>query len=133
VNETTLSWPLTIDATGNFAMSTSQTKIWNDRVAAVIGTRLGERAMRPNFGSSVTNVLFSDQYTDATDVTARVTSAFRTWLPQLKLQTVTLDGPNSEGVLSISVDYLAPNETPFSTQVTVGVVSPDGTYFGVNQ
>jgi phage baseplate assembly protein W len=127
-----LSWPFTVGADGNIVTSTSQTKIWNDRVAAVLGTRMGERALRPHYGSSVANAVLSDAHTDDVDITARIGTAFRMWLPELKLQTVTVTGPTTEGVLYVEVEYLGPNESLFSTQVEIGVVSPDGTFLGVS-
>lgn len=131
--ETTLAWPLALDANGFFLLSTSQVKIWNDRVAAVLGTRIGERAMRPTFGSGVSNLLFTDAHADTIDVVAQVNQAFKKWLPQLTLENVNVDGPNTDGVLSVSVDYRSPNNVPFSASVVVGTVGPDGTFYGVNK
>ena len=133
MTETALAWPLAVDSNGNLAMSTSQEKIWNDRVAAVLGTRIGERAMRPTYGSTVPNTLFADEHTDGTEISARVRAAFSQWLPELTLESLMIAGPTSDGVLTIKVDYLSPSDTPFSTDVVVGIVSQDGSFFGADQ
>jgi phage baseplate assembly protein W len=121
-------WPFAIDPSGNVATTTASGKVWADRVAAAIGTRLGERVMRSSFGSMVPDGLFADSEADATDVQGHVATTFSQWLPQLTLSTVQVAGPDSSGVLRVDIDYNTPNALPGQASVVVGTVSQDGTF-----
>ena len=57
--ERAISLPFSIDSYGNVASTKDQSKIWADRVRSVVGTTVGERLMRPDFGTSIPFATFS--------------------------------------------------------------------------
>ncbi len=128
-----LVWPFALDPNGSVVTTTDDGRVWADRTAAVIGTRLGERAMRPTFGSAVADGLFSDSETDVTDIRGHVANAFNTWLPELSLESTTVQGPDSTGTLAVEIDYSTPNALPGTSTVIIGNVSPDGTFTEVTR
>ena len=57
VTELAISLPFSINEFGSVANTTSQEKIWADRVRVAVGTGLNERVMRPDYGVDVRSAL----------------------------------------------------------------------------
>ena len=122
--ETVLSLPFTVDAYGGVVSSTDQTKIWSDRVRAVIGTNLKERLMSPEFGTLVP-ASFMENTDDATvAIKSEVERGFLKFLQLLKLQTVDVSFDEYASSLNISIVYDLPNNEQATT--TVNLVSVVG-------
>jgi phage baseplate assembly protein W len=128
-----LAWPFALDATGSVVTTFDEGRVWADRAAAVIGTRIGERAMRPTFGSAVADSLFGDTEADLIDIQGQVANAFNTWLPDLSLQSTSVNGPDAKGIMRVEIDYSTPNALPGTSTVVVGSVSTNGTFTEVTR
>ena len=48
-----ISFPFTLDPFGVVETTSSQTKIYQDRVLTLLSTAVGERPMRPTYGTDV--------------------------------------------------------------------------------
>ena len=57
-----ISLPFAFDQSGSIAYTKDEKKIWQDRVVLVLMTRLGERLMRPTFGSEIGDSLFESSF-----------------------------------------------------------------------
>mgnify|MGYP003335944982 CR=1 FL=1 len=86
-----IALPFSFDSSGLVNHTNDEKKIWQDRVAMVIMTNLGERVMRPNFGSEVPQVAFESIGAAQTLITQSVESAFAKHLPSLSLIKVTFE------------------------------------------
>jgi phage baseplate assembly protein W len=109
-SETTISLPFAITAYGTVATANSQDKIWADRVTTVLGTAIGERALRYEFGSKIHESLWKNASEQQTLMDGVVADAFNDFLPLLTLRTVKVitNGTNPE--ISVEITYALPNE-----------------------
>jgi phage baseplate assembly protein W len=85
------SFPIRLDGRGRFALSEGQRDV-QEAIKIVLGTRVGERIMRPTFGSEVSGLLFEP----ATPGTAaRLADAIKDslsqWEPRIDVLQVTVD------------------------------------------
>ena len=87
--QSAIALPFSFDSSGLVSHSSDDQKIWQDRVVLVLMTNIGERVMRPNFGSDVPKMAFENIETAKTLITQAVASAFARWLGSLSLEDVT--------------------------------------------
>jgi hypothetical protein len=123
VQEKAISLPFTIDSYGNVNLAVTQSKLWADKVRSVIGTMYGERVMQAEFGTEVPKILW-----DTTDVAAEfikkeIASAFSTYLPLLKLQSVESSFNEHENIITASVYYSLPNSEEAVEVVGIAAIS----------
>jgi phage baseplate assembly protein W len=122
IYEKTISYPFTFDAQGNVATTTDQSKIWQDRVLAVLGTNLGERVQRLDFGSEIYKKQFETSDVAISEIEKLVAVAFNSQLPLLSLNSVNGVFDSSSGTVTIEVSYMLPNRTLVSTQMSTVVI-----------
>jgi phage baseplate assembly protein W len=117
-----ISLPFSFGVDGGVNISTNDKKIWQDRVVITVMTRLGERVMRPVFGSQVGNLLFenaNDAFTLATQI---IENTFSSQLPSLKLKDVEGIVDPYDGSLNIEIRYSLTSgsmESPQDETVTI--------------
>jgi phage baseplate assembly protein W len=123
--ETALAFPFAIDDYGNVIYTTSQYEIWAGRVKSVVGTVLGERVMRPTYGTDMKRVFFNTR--DAAEDTIRkeVSRVFASYLPLLTLSDVAIDFSEFNAEANVMITYSLPNL--IEVQTSVGIVTIDGT------
>lgn len=122
--ERTISLPFTVDPYGAVGSTTSQTKIWADRVRSVIGTSLRERVMRPDFGTVIPFAMFETMDDAGTEIRAEIDKAFNEQLPLLSLEKVELSIDESSSTISATITYDLPNNETVST--TIGLIGLKG-------
>ena len=123
--EKSISLPFTIDSYGNVASTTSQSKIWADRVRSVIGTAVRERVMRPSFGTLIPYALFETSTLASEEIQAEVEKAFSSQLTILTLQNTEVSYDEYSGTVSVTITYDLPNNEQVTT--TVGLILVQGT------
>jgi phage baseplate assembly protein W len=111
VSEIAVSLPFSVSEFGTISTTTSQEKIWADRVKTAVGTSVGERVMRPDYGTEVAATVFSTLEAAAEALKQQVELAFNRDLRLLSLVStvVTLDETNS--TLEAEITYALPNRT----------------------
>ena len=104
-----ITLPFTVDGFGRVSVSRDNDRVWRDRVRSVIGTSLGERVMRPTFGSQIPLGLF-DILNEAPELLdGYVSTAFATWLPALSLESVNVVRVSRDDAsIEIEVTYRVP-------------------------
>ena len=122
-SEIALKLPLSIDGSGNFIIATTQNDIWADRVRIALGTRLGERVMRPNYGTKIGEALF-DTISATTDVVKKeISRVFHEQFPLLEINTIDVNFNETSSILTVYVIYLLPNKEQVTTEVGIVTVS----------
>jgi phage baseplate assembly protein W len=123
--ETALAFPFSIDDYGNVVYTTDQSEIWAGRVKSVVGTVLGERVMRPTYGTDMKRVFFNTR--DAAEDTIRkeISRVFTSYLPLLSLGDIAIDFSEFLGKAEVLITYTLPNL--IEVQTSVGIVTIDGT------
>lgn len=124
-DELALKVPFSIDKFGNVITTTSQTQIWTDRVISAIGTQIGERVMRPSYGTRTAKAAF-ETITSAEEIVKReIDRVFHEQLPLLTLENVEFSFDQLTNTLNARVIYLLPNKE--QTDVEIGTVTLTGT------
>jgi hypothetical protein len=101
-----ISFPFRLDGFGKVATTTDMSKIWADRVRAVVSTYPQERLMNLQFGAGIPEDLFASSEIIRDLVEQDLTRAFSTWLPLLKFKGVEIvDSSNLEGSISLQINY----------------------------
>ncbi len=124
IAESAVRHPFSFDVRGNVVMTTSQQEIWANRVYLAISTTVGERVMRPTYGTSVANTLFDTQTTVEETLRKDITTLFANELPLLILNDLTISFDQATSTVTAEVNYTIPNQTEQS--LTVGLVTING-------
>lgn len=124
-NEIALKIPFSIDRFGNVVTTSDQAKIWSDRVHSAIGTQIGERVMRPSYGTRTAKAAF-ETITAAEDIIRReITRVFHDQLNLLSLDDIEFSFDQLTNELKARVIYSLPNKE--QTDIEIGVVTLTGT------
>jgi len=101
-----LGFPVTTDGDGRVDSAAGTTDI-EQAIRIILGTAPGERVMRPQFGCGIHERVFdSVNTTTRTLVEDDVRDALVEWEPRIEVLSVeTLDAPDEDGALRVSVDY----------------------------
>jgi phage baseplate assembly protein W len=121
-SEVALKLPLSLSG-GNLVLATTQNEIWADRVRIALGTRLGERVMRPNYGTKIGVALFDTVSVTTEIVKKEVSRVFHEQFPLLELTTIDSTFNEVTNTLTVTVVYLLPNKEEITTEVGVVTVS----------
>lgn len=100
------TFPVQTDATGGIAMSSREREI-EEAIRLILGTALGERPMRPEFGCRVHEYVFAPASASiAGRMSAEVRESLMRWEPRIDVRDVTVrldqDDPT---VVYIDVSY----------------------------
>jgi phage baseplate assembly protein W len=123
--EISFSLPFSIDSYGKVASTTDYSKLWADRVRVTLGTALGERVMRPEFGSFIPFTVFNSETDAVSSIETDVRTVFNDQLSLLTLNDTDITFDEYTGIISITVVYSLPNRDEVTT--TVGIVTVTGT------
>lgn len=105
MSESAMSLPFSFDSSGSVNKTADIKKIWQDRIAMVIMTKLGERLMRPAFGSEVPALAFENIDTAITLARQAISAAFAKWLPALTLIDVVFTTDPIDYFLIADIHY----------------------------
>jgi phage baseplate assembly protein W len=79
--------------------------MWQDRVIVAVMTNLGERVMRPTFGSDAPKTVGHNLSDAVSIISQSITVAFSRWLTDLDLLEVTGFTDSVDGYLVIQIKY----------------------------
>lgn len=101
-----LHFPLRVNALGGVELVNAEKDI-QQSIAIILGTRPGERVMRPEFGCQVHDLIFEPR--DAVlmgKLRSYVTKALARWEPRIEVLDVNpIYDPNSDGGILVTIDY----------------------------
>ena len=102
-----LAFPLQVNARGEVALASGERDI-EQSIRIILGTRPGERVMRPEFGCRAQELLFEPRTVATESLMKRyVTGALRRWEPRINVQTVSVfTGAEMDGALLVEINYL---------------------------
>ena len=104
------AFPLRTDATGGIALVSNEREI-EESIRLILGTAIGERPMRPEFGCGIHDYIFAP--TDATTagrIGYEVRAALTRWEPRIEVADVIVDtAADDPAVLYIDVRYTVTN------------------------
>lgn len=121
-----MTLPFSFDASGGVSYTIDKTKMWQDRVAIVVATKLQERVMRPSFGSTVPNTVFENLTLGFSLAKQAIESSFAAWLPQLTLVSVTGETDDVNNVLYIQISFKYRNEEEATVRLRTAILNRSG-------
>jgi Bacteriophage baseplate protein W len=102
-----LAFPLQVDRAGGIALARGHDDI-HQALELILGTAPGERPMRPEFGSRISEYVFAPaNAATAGQLAYEVRIALERWEPRIDVQEVDVSFDDAEvGVLYLDVSYL---------------------------
>jgi phage baseplate assembly protein W len=98
-------FPVAPDATGALTIAAYDASV-QQSIWIVLGTAKGERAMRPDFGCGIHDLVFErNTVATAGRVTQSVRDALLRFEPRIELVDVVVTPQNSGEVMEVSIDY----------------------------
>ena len=122
-----ISFPFTLDPFGKVTSTTTQTKIYQDRVLTLLSTAIGERPMRPTYGTNISAAMFENQGNVEKAINQAVRSAIGIWIPELTVEQVNVTGFLEDGKVSVEVNVTLPDFTTSQIRVLSTTLNPDAT------
>jgi uncharacterized protein len=104
------AFPLRTDATGGIALVSREREI-EESIRLILGTAIGERPMRPEFGCGIHDYIFAP--TDASTagrIAYEVRASLRRWEPRIEVADVQVDTAEDDpALLYIDIRYTFTN------------------------
>ena len=124
MSEVALRYPLQLDDAGYAVTTTDQPQLWQDRVAVLLSTLVGERPGDLIYGSEVAIATFMPGDTTTQIVTQTVQNAFFRYLPTLKLAQTQVDpAVSTDTNLVVNILFTIPDGTEVSVSTTLDAAS----------
>jgi phage baseplate assembly protein W len=121
-----ITFPFTIDPFGVANTTTSQEKIYQDRVLTLLSTAVGERPMRATYGTDIASALFETQGDATKAIETAIRTAMRTWLPELTVETIDIRSVDDTGKMQVNLSLVLPDFSTTAVTVYSTTLNPDG-------
>jgi phage baseplate assembly protein W len=130
-----IAYPYTVDVSGEVLSTTSNGKIYLDRLANLMSTPLGQRPMLQNYGVDLKRALFENEYIhDGGEVVSfkkaveqAVREAINTWMREVEIRQIEVLPPLEDGTSEIKVVILVPGDEQVSLTTSTAIFGNDGT------
>ena len=130
-----IAYPYTVDVSGEVLSTTSNGKIYLDRLANLMSTPLGQRPMLQNYGVDLKRALFENEYIhDGGEVVSfkkaveqAVREAINTWMREVEIRQIEILPPLENGTSEIKVVILVPGDEQVSLTTSTAIFGNDGT------
>lgn len=100
-----LAFPVNTNVQGNFQLRGGTDSI-ESSIRIILGTRLGERVYRPNFGSRLSEVVFEPMNTQTLAIIRLyVREALELWEPRIDLIGIMTEPNLIDGLVNIAIAY----------------------------
>ena len=121
-----ITFPFTIDPFGVENTTTSQEKIYQDRVLTLLSTSVGERPMRATYGTDLASALFETQGNATKAIESTIRTAMRTWLPELTVENIDIRSTDDSGRVQVLLSFVLPDFSTTAVTIYSTTLNPDG-------
>lgn len=121
-----ISFPFTLDPFGVVNVTENQTKIFQDRVLTLLSTAVGERPMRPTYGTDVARAMFENQSDAKKAIDQAIRTAISTWIPEVDVDSVKVNTFDDSGKVGVEVNIILPDFTSTTVNVLSTTLNPNG-------
>jgi phage baseplate assembly protein W len=122
-----ISFPFTLDPFGKTASTNNQRKIYQDRVLTLLSTAIGERPMRPTYGTNIGVAMFENQGNVEKAINDAIRSAISKWIPELTVNKINIVGFLDTGAVNVELNVTLPDFIEDSITVVTTTLNPDAT------
>lgn len=126
IGEKAISLPFTIDAYGMVLSTTSQEKIWADRLKVAINTGITERLINVNYGTKISSQIFTEQTVIKDVISTEIDSIFTKYFPLLTLISTDINFDEISNTTTVEVTYKIPDGKEANLVIGTAVIY-DGT------
>lgn len=103
--------PFGVDGAGRIAFTSDLGKQTRNHIFSVIGTNLGERVMRGEYGTDLLNHLFEpNDEVHLERLQNDISEAIRIWAPEVTLTGVDLTTDQVNGIVNVEVRFRLAND-----------------------
>ena len=120
-----ISYPFTLNVFGETTSTTDQKKIYTDRVLTLLSTSIGERPMRPTYGTNLGLAMVENQGVAEVAIPAAIRSAIATWLPELTVNEINIKNFNDGGKVEVELLLTFPDYTTGTISIYSVTLNPD--------
>ena len=121
-----ITFPFTLNPFGVVNTSTLQSKVYKDRVLTLLSTAVGERPMRPSYGTDLAKALFETQNQAEKAIRLAISTAIGSWIPEVSVQQINVLGENLDGKMTVELLLVFPDFTSETISVSTATLNPDG-------
>jgi phage baseplate assembly protein W len=121
-----ITFPFTIDPFGVANTTTSQEKIYQDRVLTLLSTSVGERPMRATYGTDLASALFETQGNATKAIESAIRTAMRTWIPELTVESIDIRSTDDSGRVQVLLSFVLPDFSTTAVTIYSTTLNPDG-------
>ena len=121
-----ISLPFKFNEFGELSYTMDPRKIWQDRVYTADLTQVGERVMRPGYGTIIQTATFENSGFAVEIGVKAVRTAFADYLKDLDLISVTPFYNDETGALELTILYQLPSSEEDVVRVTTAVLTRSG-------
>jgi phage baseplate assembly protein W len=122
-----ISFPFTLDPFGKTTSTNNQRKIYQDRVLTLLSTAVGERPMRPTYGTNIGVAMFENQGNVEKAINDAIRSAISRWIPELTVNNINIKGFLDTGAVTVEINVSLPDFIEDSITVVSTTLNPDAT------
>lgn len=122
-----ISFPFTLDPFGKTTSTTDQRKIYQDRVLTLLSTAVGERPMRPTYGTNIAAAMFENQGRVEDAINEAIRTAISTWIPELTVSSIKVIGFLDGGAVNVELNVTLPDFQEDQIRVVSTTLNPDAT------
>ena len=116
-----VAFPPHLDATGQWATSVGAQNV-RESIQILLLTRLGERLMYPNYGSTLSTFLFApNNPATRKSIEEEITRALQVWEPRISIDSVSVivDPTNAQAAIATIQYRLVANQLPNQITLTL--------------
>lgn len=121
-----ISLPFRFNDFGQVEATFSESKYWKDQVLLTLMTRVGERVMRPDFGSTIGSTLFESTTVAADTAVSTLTSTFNRLLPKLRLMDLVVTVDEDTNSVEVTVYYVLPSGNTDTATINTAIFNRYG-------
>lgn len=121
-----ISYPFTLDLFGKLDAVTTESKIYLDRLLTLLSTPIGQRPWNPDYGTDIARALFENDNDFYVAARVAITDAVARWLPELRVDSLTLEQINEDGYANIAIVVELPNDRLASVSISSAVFGANG-------
>lgn len=125
--------PFTLDIFGELTATTTEAKIYLDRLLTLLSTQVGQRPMSPDYGTDIAKALFENDDDFYTAVRVAITDAVARWLPELTISSLTLEEVDDQGYANIGIVVELPDAKLSSVSISSAIFGANGIIERTNQ
>lgn len=122
-----ISYPFTLDPFGKTTSTEDQRKIYQDRVLTLLSTAIGERPMRPTYGTNIAAAMFENQGKVEEAINQAIRTAISTWIPELTVNNINVIGFLDGGAVNVELNVTLPDFQEDQIRVVSTTLNPDAT------